>query len=132
MIPSLTAGQFESVITRSAKCMHFTNICVLPVGLSVGGVRGDRRGWRWTWGVTALCCAAGYSVLDEIHQAFVASRTAFSLRFPGSIPLALSPPSRAVGVVSAVGDRHVEEEIGASRTFGLTHRSAASNHKELR
>jgi len=27
-------------------------------------------------GLTALFCAAGYSALDEIHQAFVASRTA--------------------------------------------------------
>jgi VanZ family protein len=40
------------------------------------GVRGDRKGWRWTWGLAALFCAAGYSVLDEIHQAFLASRTA--------------------------------------------------------
>ena len=40
------------------------------------GVRAGRIGWRWTWGLTALFCAAGYSVLDEIHQAFVASRTA--------------------------------------------------------
>jgi VanZ family protein len=39
-------------------------------------VRGDRKGWRWTWGLAALFCAAGYSALDEIHQAFVASRTA--------------------------------------------------------
>jgi len=40
------------------------------------GVRGDRKGWRWTWGIAAFFCAAGYSVLDEIHQAFIASRTA--------------------------------------------------------
>jgi hypothetical protein len=40
------------------------------------GVRGERKGWRWTWGIAALSCAAGYSLLDEIHQAFVASRTA--------------------------------------------------------
>ena len=40
------------------------------------GFRTGRRGWRWTWGFAALFCAAGYSVLDEIHQAFVASRTA--------------------------------------------------------
>jgi VanZ family protein len=40
------------------------------------GVRGDRKGWRWTWGLAALFCAAGYSVLDEIHQSFVASRGA--------------------------------------------------------
>jgi VanZ family protein len=40
------------------------------------GVRGDRKGWRWTWGLSALSVAAGYSIMDEIHQAFVASRTA--------------------------------------------------------
>jgi VanZ family protein len=40
------------------------------------GVRGARRGWRWSWGLTALFIAASYSILDEIHQAFVASRTA--------------------------------------------------------
>ena len=39
-------------------------------------VRGARIGWRWTWGLTALIIAAGYACLDEIHQAFVASRTA--------------------------------------------------------
>jgi VanZ family protein len=40
------------------------------------GVRGDRKGWRWTWGISALAVAAGYSIMDEIHQAFVVSRTA--------------------------------------------------------
>jgi len=28
------------------------------------------------WGISALFIAAGYSVLDEFHQSFVASRTA--------------------------------------------------------
>jgi len=40
------------------------------------GVRKGRPGWRWTWALAALSIAAGYSALDEIHQAFVASRTA--------------------------------------------------------
>ena len=40
------------------------------------GIRGARIGWHWTWGITALIIAAGYACLDEIHQAFVASRTA--------------------------------------------------------
>ncbi len=39
-------------------------------------VRGARVGWHWSWGLTALVIAASYSCLDEIHQAFVASRTA--------------------------------------------------------
>jgi VanZ family protein len=39
-------------------------------------VRGSRIGWRWSWGLTALFIAFSYSALDEIHQAFVASRQA--------------------------------------------------------
>jgi VanZ family protein len=57
------------------KCAHFTEYFVFCL-LLYRGVRGDRKGWRWTWGLAALFCAAGYSVLDEIHQAFLASRTA--------------------------------------------------------
>jgi VanZ family protein len=75
MIPSLTAVQFESIHHVIRKSAHFTEYFVFCL-LLYRGVRGDRKGWRWTWGVTAWFCAAGYSVLDEIHQAFVASRTA--------------------------------------------------------
>jgi VanZ family protein len=74
-IPSLTADQFESIHRVIRKCAHFTEYFVFCL-LLYRGVRGARQGWRWTWGVAALFCAAGYSVLDEIHQAFVASRTA--------------------------------------------------------
>ena len=35
-----------------------------------------RKGWRRTWGIAALSVAAGYSIINEIHQAFVVSRTA--------------------------------------------------------
>ena len=75
MIPSLTAGQFESIHHVIRKSAHFTEYFVFCL-LLYRGVRGDRKGWRWTWGVTAWFCAAVYSLLDEIHQAFVASRTA--------------------------------------------------------
>lgn len=75
MIPSLTADQFETVHHVIRKCAHFTEYFVFCL-LLYRGVRGDRKGWRWTWGLAALFCAAGYSVLDEIHQAFLASRTA--------------------------------------------------------
>ena len=40
------------------------------------GVRAGRAGWRWAWGTAALLIAAGYSVTDEFHQSFLASRTA--------------------------------------------------------
>lgn len=71
----MTEGQFEIIHSFVRKSAHFTEYFIFCV-LIYRGVRGDRKGWRWAWGFAALCCAAGYSVLDEIHQAFVASRTA--------------------------------------------------------
>src|SRR5690349_24845006 len=73
--PSLTASQFALIHHIIRKCAHFTEYFIFFL-LLYRGVRGDRKGWRWTWAIAALFCAAGYSALDEIHQAFVASRTA--------------------------------------------------------
>src|SRR5258708_39210520 len=73
--PSLTANQFELIHLFIRKCAHFTEYFVFCL-LLLRGVRGDRKGGRWTWGIAAFFCAAGYSILDEIHQSFVASRTA--------------------------------------------------------
>jgi VanZ family protein len=75
LVRSLTEDQFSTIHYFIRKSAHFTEYFVFCL-LLYRGVRGDRKGWRWTWGAAALCCAAGYSVLDEIHQAFVASRTA--------------------------------------------------------
>jgi VanZ family protein len=75
MVPSITEDQFYAVHYFIRKSAHFTEYFIFCL-LIYRGVRGDRRGWRWTWGLAALACAAGYSALDEIHQAFVASRTA--------------------------------------------------------
>ena len=75
MVRSLTEEQFEAIHHLIRKSAHFTEYFIFCL-LLYRGVRLGRAGWRWTWGVAALSCAAGYSVLDEIHQAFVASRTA--------------------------------------------------------
>ena len=75
LIPKLTEARFESIHFFVRKAAHFTEYFVFFM-LLYRGLAGGRRIWRWTWGVTALAIAAGYSAIDEIHQAFVASRTA--------------------------------------------------------
>jgi VanZ family protein len=73
--PHLTEAQFNFIHHIIRKSAHFTEYFIFCL-LIYRGVRGDLRGWRWTWGISALSVAAGYSIMDEIHQAFVASRTA--------------------------------------------------------
>ena len=75
LIPSMTDAQFSLVHHLIRKSAHFTEYFIFGL-LIYRGVRGGRKGWRWTWALAALSVAAGYSALDEIHQAFVISRTA--------------------------------------------------------
>jgi VanZ family protein len=74
-MPAMTKELFEAIHHFIRKSAHFTEYFVFCL-LIYRGLQGGRREWRWTWGIAALLCAAGYSVLDEVHQAFVASRTA--------------------------------------------------------
>jgi VanZ family protein len=74
-MPVMTKELFRTIHFFIRKSAHFTEYFIFCM-LIYRGVRGGRTGWRWTWGIAALFCAAGYSILDEIHQAFVASRTA--------------------------------------------------------
>jgi VanZ family protein len=75
LFPHLTEHQFSLIHHIIRKSAHFTEYLIFCL-LIYRGVRGDGKGWRWTWGISALSVAAGYSIFDEIHQAFVASRTA--------------------------------------------------------
>ena len=73
--PNITAAQFHLIHYFIRKSAHFTEYFIFCV-LLYRGVRGARIGWHWSWGLTALFIAVGYSALDEIHQAFIASRHA--------------------------------------------------------
>jgi len=75
IVPTLTLQQFEPIHHLIRKTAHFSEYFVFCI-LLFRGARGSRSGWRWTWALAALSIAAGYSALDEVHQAFVASRTA--------------------------------------------------------
>jgi VanZ family protein len=75
LIPGLAQSQYDfmhHVIRKSAHFAEYFLYCILLYR----AVRGRRTGWRWSWGVAALLIAAAYSVSDEFHQSFVASRTA--------------------------------------------------------
>ena len=73
--PTLTDAQFGIIHYFIRKSAHFTEYFIFAL-LLYRGIRGQRPGWRWTWGLSGLGLAAVYAALDEIHQAFVASRTA--------------------------------------------------------
>jgi VanZ family protein len=75
LFPSFSADRIDFIHHIIRKSAHFTEYFIFCI-LIYRGVRGDRKGWRWTWGIAALSVAAGYSIMDEIHQAFVVSRTA--------------------------------------------------------
>jgi VanZ family protein len=75
LIPNLTNHGFDTIHFFVRKSAHFTEYFIFCM-LLFRGLRGGRRGWRWTWAITAPSMAAGYAILDEVHQAFVASRTA--------------------------------------------------------
>lgn len=73
--PSVTEYGLSVVNAVMRKMAHFTEYFVFGL-LLYRGVRGGRAGWRCTWGLGAWFGAAVYACLDEVDQAFVASRTA--------------------------------------------------------
>jgi VanZ family protein len=75
LFPHLSPHQFKFIHHLIRKSAHFTEYFIFCL-LLFRGFRGARKGWHWTWGISALSVAAGYSIMDEIHQAFVASRGA--------------------------------------------------------
>lgn len=75
LFPHFAPDQFAFIHHLIRKSAHFTEYFIFCLIL-FRSVRGQRIGWRWGWGFAAWFVAVSYSALDEIHQAFVASRTA--------------------------------------------------------
>jgi VanZ family protein len=73
--PDITRHQLMLANHYIRKTAHFTEYFVFCL-LLYRGVRGARIGWHWRWGLTAWFIAFCYAALDEVHQAFVASREA--------------------------------------------------------
>lgn len=63
---------WHAVIRKTAHVLEYFIFSLLLLR----GVRGDRAGWRPSWGATAVALATGYAALDEMHQAFVPARGA--------------------------------------------------------
>lgn len=75
LFPAWSRSQIHLVHHHIRKSAHFTEYFVFCL-LLYRSIRGAGGRWRWSWALAALLVAAGYSALDEIHQAFVASRGA--------------------------------------------------------
>jgi VanZ family protein len=71
----VTQEQLDVVNLIVRKGAHIAEYLVLCL-LVYRGLSGARARWRLSWALGALLIAMTYAVLDEIHQSFVASRTA--------------------------------------------------------
>ena len=75
LLPHASDDLIDTIHFFIRKCAHFGEYFVFYL-LLYRGIRGGRKGWHWSWAFYAWFIAAAYSALDEIHQSFVASRTA--------------------------------------------------------
>lgn len=74
LFPSATPETLIAAHFYIRKSAHFWEFFALSL-LVLRGIRAGSRGWRWSWALMALAAAAAYAGLDELHQAFVPSRT---------------------------------------------------------
>ena len=76
VFPAWSAERLDSAHHVIRKCAHFGEyfIFFLLLYRGIRNYRGTNGGWHWSWAVSAWLIAAGYSVLDEVHQIFVPSR----------------------------------------------------------
>ena len=76
--PDLSPESVERIVFTVRKAAHITEYALLAVLLWRAlrkPVRGDDRPWSWAVAGQALTVAVLYAATDEVHQAFVPSRT---------------------------------------------------------
>jgi hypothetical protein len=73
LLPGASWPTIFAVHDAIRKASHFVEYFILSV-LVLRGFRGDGRGWRVAWAIYTVALIAGYSALDELHQAFVPTR----------------------------------------------------------
>jgi VanZ family protein len=79
LFPHLSAATIEMIHHGFRKTCHFTEYAVLAWlfwRVIRRPERNDQRPWRWPEAGLALACVFLYAASDELHQAFVPSRTA--------------------------------------------------------
>ena len=75
LFPSASPDTLEFLHMLVRKSAHLTEYFIFSL-LLVRALRAGEQGWSLRWALWAIAIAAGYAVLDEFHQSFVASRTA--------------------------------------------------------
>jgi VanZ family protein len=71
----LTPAQFTFAHTVIRKSAHFTEFFILGSLAFWASRRGRMPGWCRAWMLQAIGLAVVYSLVDEVHQAFVPNRT---------------------------------------------------------
>ncbi len=75
IFPHMSPKLAEQAHWFARKLGHFSDYFVLAF-LLIQAFRGEKRGkWRWRWAVCTLVTVWIYAFTDEVHQAFVPSRT---------------------------------------------------------
>jgi VanZ family protein len=78
LFPTLSGVQLSLIHHYIRKSAHVAEYFVFAL-LLFRGLRREAKGWRWSWALATFSLSAGYAILDEVHQSFVAGRVA-SLR----------------------------------------------------
>lgn len=76
LFPGLGPTGFALAHTVIRKSAHFLEFFVLGALVFWAFRRGRSPRWRWAWSIQAVFLSGSWALVDELHQAFVVSRTA--------------------------------------------------------